>query len=78
MPDALEAAEKGLRIVHGVPEVVEEWIERNKESYVVTNIYYYVVENRLMAAVTAIHQREVRKQQLANSQLLHNSRMRPN
>lgn len=78
MPSALEDAEKGLRLIHGTPDVVEAWVELNKESYVVSNLYYYVVADRLMVAATCVHQREIRKSQLANAQLLQHSRMRPN
>lgn len=57
--------ERGLRIVYGKPEVVEAEIERLSDVYIVTSMYYYVVDNHLEVAANLIHQREMRKAQLA-------------
>ena len=57
-------AERGFRIVYGKPEVVEAEIERLKDSYVVTSVFFYVVADYLEVAVNLVHQREIRKAQL--------------
>lgn len=65
MADVLEDAELGLRLIYGRPEVVEAWIEQHKTQYIVSSLFYYVTDNQLGVAATCIHQREIRKQQLA-------------
>lgn len=58
------AAERGFRIVYGKPEVVEAKIERLKDSYAVTSVFFYVVGEHLGVACNLVHQREIRKAQL--------------
>lgn len=69
MADAPAQLERTLRIEYGDPEAVEEAIERLKDSYVVTSVYFYVVHDRLQVAANLIHQREIRKQQLGLLQM---------
>lgn len=57
--------ERGLRILYGKPEVVEAEIERLSDVYIVTSMYYYVVDNTLQVAANLIHQREITKARLA-------------
>jgi hypothetical protein len=65
MADLITGKEElGLRILYGRPEVVEAEIERLKDSYVVTSVFFYVVENHLEVACNLVHQREMRKAQL--------------
>lgn len=69
MPDLIAGENRGLKIVYGRPEVVEDWIEAHRETYVITSCYFYVVGDHLEVAVNAIHQREVRKAQLGSMSL---------
>lgn len=78
MDDLLKELEHGVRFVYGRPEVVEAELERVRDSYVCTNLFFYVVKDQLEVAATLLHQKEVRKSQLANAALLTNPRMRPN
>ena len=57
-------AERGFRIVYGKPEVVEAEIERLKDSYVATGVFFYVVADHPEVAITLVHEREIRKAQL--------------
>ena len=74
----LEQEERGVRLIHGTLEHVEEWIERHKDSYLCTNLYFHMVENHLEVAATMLHQRELRRAQLAQSQIPPGLKMRPN
>lgn len=69
MPDLIAGDSRGLRIVYGRPELVEDWIEAHKDTYVISSCFFYVVQDHLEVAVNAIHQREVRKAQLGSMNL---------
>lgn len=69
MADFIEADSRGLRMIYGKPEVVEDWIEAHKDTYVISSCFFYVVQDHLEVAVNAIHQREVRKAQLGSMNL---------
>ena len=52
-----------MRILHGIPEVVEAQLNKMGDTYACTGLFYYVVCDHLEVAATLIHMREIRKAQ---------------